>query len=124
MNNGKEEMRDFIKEAEELLVAARHDLNMGDYYSCFSKSYHAMVLSIKASLSLFEGRFSKMEIEVLSRDVEKKFKDIHDQILLMDNGAGFILNGEEVKEFLEEAGDFVQKSKNDLEEWLQTKGEK
>jgi hypothetical protein len=42
----------------------------------------------------------------------------------MDNGAGFILNEKEVKEFLEEAGDFVQKSKNDLEEWLQTKGEK
>ena len=117
-------MRDFIKEAEKLLIAARHDLNMGDYYSCFSKSYHAMVLLIKASLSLFEGRFSKMEIEVLNRDVEKKFKDIHDQILLMDNGAGFILNEKEVKEFLEEAGDFVQKSKNDLEEWLQTKGEK
>ena len=58
MNSGKRDER-FHKRGREIIIAARHDLNMGDYYSCFSKSYHAMVLSIKASLSLFEGVLAK-----------------------------------------------------------------
>jgi len=122
MNNGKEEMRDFIKEAEELLVAARHGLNMGDHNSCFSKSYYAMVLSIKASLSLLEEHFGKTEIEILSRGVEKVLGDIHDQILLIDQGTGFIVNEKEARDCLEEAGNFVQKSKNHLEARMQAKG--
>ena len=79
-----------------------------------------MVLALKAPLSLLE----ETETEILSRGVEKALGDIHDQILLMDNGAGFIITEKEARDFLEGAGDFVQKSKSGLEEWLQTREEK
>ena len=71
MNMGKE-MRDFIKEAEKLLIAARHDLNMGDYYSVFKKlSCHGPFN--KGVTELIRGAFSK-QIEMLNRDVEKSLR--------------------------------------------------
>ncbi|MDK2896588.1 MAG: hypothetical protein PWP04_708 [Candidatus Atribacteria bacterium] len=112
IDNGKEETRDFIKEAEELLVDAENDLNRGDYKSCFSKSYQAMVFSLKALLNLLEKRLEKTEAEMLSREVENKFEDIHNQILLIGQETDFASNEKKVKEFLKVVGDFVQNLKN------------
>jgi uncharacterized protein (UPF0332 family) len=54
----------------------------------------------------------------------KALNDAYDERLVGDYGIGFIVTGEEARNLLETAQNFVQKLKNYLERWMETKGKK
>ncbi|GFP26645.1 uncharacterized protein HKBW3S43_00350 [Candidatus Hakubella thermalkaliphila] len=121
------EIRDFIEKAEKFLTTAEHALDIGDYDSCVSRSYYAMLFlaeavlltkgltasSHKGVISLFGEHFVKTGI--FERNLGKALNDAYDKRLVGDYGIGFTVTEEEARDLLETAQNFVQKLKNHLE---------
>jgi len=130
------EIRDFIEKAEKFLSTAEYALNIGDYDSCVSRSYYAMFFmgeaalltknlsasSHKGVITLFGQHFVKTGI--FDREMGKALNDALDKRIIGDYGIGFIVTEEEAKDLLETAQGFVQKLKDYLEGWLETKAKK
>lgn len=120
----KEEIRDLIEKAGKFLITAQQALNSGDYDSCASRCYYAMLFLAEAALltkgltasshkgviSLFGEHFVKTKI--LERNLGKALNDAYDKRLVGDYGVGFTVTEQQALDLLETAQDFVGKLKD------------
>lgn len=128
------EIKDFMKKAEKFLTTAQQALNAGDYDSCVSRCYYAMFFmgeavlltknlsasSHKGVISLFGEHFIKTGI--FDKEIGKAINDAYDKRLIGDYGIGFSITEAEARDLLEIAKNFVQKLKDYLKKWTETKG--
>lgn len=82
---------------------------------CLSSSSH------KGVISLFGEHFVKTEI--FERSLGRALNDAYDKRLVGDYSVGFKINKEEAKDLLDTSQNFVQKLKNYLEIWIETREE-